>query len=184
MKPTVVVRLFEDACTVTVTTFGVGVGVGLGVGSGDPELLPPPPHATRLIARSTATPPSNAANAGRRSPEGTRCRPRTKSANAHTIRTPGTCQGDPLRLCGARGTVDAGRDVTLTVRAVCKLPFEGRFPVAGLKLQATPAARPGHENVNWSVRPFWEFNATLNVAEPPTGMVAAFDEIVPLAPWT
>lgn len=82
------------------------------------------------------------------------------------------------------GAAFAGLDVTFTVRTVLRVPFAGRLPLGGLKVHDMPAGKTGQLNVNASVRPFWELKARLNVAEPPTGIVADVDEMVLLTPWT
>jgi len=123
-----------------------------------------------------------AAKAGRPGPPATGRRPAATSKNATSIKIAGTSERGSFRYDRVDGMVDAGRDVTLTVRTVLSVPLAGSVPVAGLKLHETPAGRPGHVNVNWSVKPFWEFSARLKLAELPTGIVAERDEIVPLTP--
>lgn len=177
--------LLEDACTVTMTTFACGIGVGVGAGGKTgvlpPPPPPPPPHAVRLSMTTNAAAIVALTSAGRRSPLATRDRLRAESKSAQTTNPAGSSQLGPFRYTD-NGVVDAGRDVTLTVRAVLNVPFAGKVPVAGLKLHESPAGKPGQLNVNTSVRPFWEFNERLNVVEVPTGIVAAFDEMVLLTP--
>lgn len=184
MNPIGVVTLLEDACTVTMTTFdcGVGVGVGVGGGGGKTEVLPPPPpHAVRLSTTTNAAKIVARTSAGRRSPAPIRDRLAAKSKSTKTTNPTGSNQLGPLRYSDS-GVVDAGRDVTLTVRAAVNDPFAGKVPVDGLKLHESPAGKPGQLNANTSVRPFWEFNERLNVVELPTGIVADFDEMVLLTP--
>jgi hypothetical protein len=174
--------LLEDACTVTVTTFDCGIGVGVGVGGGKTDVPPPPPpHAVRPSATTNAATIEARTSAGRRSPVAIRDPLTAKIKSMQRTNSAGSNQSEPFR-CTDNGVVDAGRDVTLTVRAVLKVPFAGKAPVAGLKLHEIPAGKPGQLNVNTSARPFWEFNERLNVVELPTGIVAEFDEMVPLAP--
>ena len=44
----------------------------------------------------------------------------------------------------------AGREFTVTVNTLAKLPFAGNAPADGLKLHDKPAGRFGQVNVNWS----------------------------------
>jgi hypothetical protein len=184
MNPIGVVMLLEDACTVMVTTFDCGIGVGVGVGGKTEVLpLPPPPHEVRPSATTNAATAEARTSEGRRSPAAIRDWLTVKSKSTQTTNPAGSNPLGPF-WCTDSGVVDAGRDVTLTVRAVLKVPFAGKAPVCGLKLHEIPAGKPGQLNVNTSARPFWEFNERLNVLELPTGMVAEFDEMVPLAPCT
>ena len=181
INPIGVVILLEDACTVTMTVFDCGVGVGVGVGSKTELLPPPPPHAVRLSTTANAAKIVARTSAGRRSPAAIRDWLTAKSKSRQTTNPAGSNQLGPLR-CTDSGVVDAGRDVTLTVRAAVNDPFAGKVPVAGLKLHESPAGKPGQLNVNTSVRPFWEFNERLKMLELPTGIVAECDEIVLLTP--
>jgi hypothetical protein len=183
INPIGVVTLPEDACTVTMTTFDWGVGVGVGVGGKTEVLPPPPPHAERLSTTTNAATIVARTSAGRRSPVSIKDRLPAKSRSMQTPKPAGSNQLGPLR-CAVTGVAAAGRDATLTVRAELSFPFAGNVPFAGLKLQESPAGKPGQLKVNTSVSPFWEFNERLNVAELPTGIVAEFDEIVLLTPCT
>jgi hypothetical protein len=181
IDPIGIVMLLEDASTVTMTTFDCGIGVGAGVGGKTEVLPPPPPHAVRLNTTTNAATIVAGTSAGRRSPVGTRHKLTPKNNSTQTTNPAISNHLGPLRYTD-NSVVDAGRDVTLTVRAVLKVPLTGKVPVAGLKVHESPAGNPGQLNANMSVRPFWELNERLNVLELPTGIVADLDEMVLLTP--
>ncbi|HEY2235346.1 MAG TPA: hypothetical protein VGK01_17875 [Candidatus Angelobacter sp.] len=181
IDPIGTVMLLEDASTVTMTTFDCGIGAGVGVGDKTEVLPPPPPHAVRLNTITNAAKIAARTSGGRRSPGAIRDGLTAHSKSTQTTNPAISNHLGPLPYTD-NSVVDAGRAVTLTVRAVLKVPLVGKVPVAGLKVHESPAGNPGQLNANMSVRPFWELNERLNVLELPTGIVADLDEMVLLTP--
>jgi hypothetical protein len=71
-----------------------------------------------------------------------------------------------------------GREFTCTVSTEVTVPFAGNCADWGLNEQATPDGGFKHTNVNWSPKPFNEFNVTFTSVELPAGTVAdVFDSI-------
>jgi hypothetical protein len=136
----------------------------------------------RLSAINRVATLATLTNAGLRNPEVIRRRLATKNTSAPRNHVAGSNQEGPFRSTD-NGTVDAGREVTLTVRTELNVPFAAKFPAAGVKLHESPVGRFGQLKVNASESPLCELIATLNVAEEPTGIVAEFGEKVLLTPW-
>lgn len=65
-----------------------------------------------------------------------------------------------------------------------RVAVPGTVTDAGLELQLTPGGAPPHANVTGPVKPFVEFSKTVNLAEPPTLIVAAVGLIDAVNPDT